>query len=289
MNRSNSATAGTEAGMHAGRPAVVAAGAGRPERDLAGAPFTILHRAQDWLAIHKPAGWLVHRTALDAHEPRIVLQALRDQIGQPVYPVHRLDKGTSGVLVLALTPQAARLWTDRFASRLLAKRYLALVRGWPPEAFTVDHPLRPDDAPKDAPAQEAVTTFTRLATLQIDEPLAGWPSVRAALVEACPLTGRRHQIRRHLKRAAHPVIGDATHGKGTINRWWAQRLGLQRLWLHARSLQAELQGGQDAGAGAGAGLPVVCSPLQAAFNADWQTVLALPQWRWDDGAAQALR
>lgn len=251
----------------------------------AGRPFTILHRDEDWLAIHKPAGWLVHRTGLDAHEPRIVLQALRDQIGQPVYPVHRLDKGTSGVLVLALTPDAARTWADRFAGRVLAKRYLALVRGWPPAAFTVNHALRPDDAPRDTPAQEAVTVFTRLARLQIDEPLGGWPSVRAALVEARPLTGRRHQIRRHLKHAAHPVIGDATHGKGAINRWWARHLGLQRLWLHAWSLQPQ----EDPGTDADSGLPAVCSPLQAAFNADWHAVLALPQWHWDEGGQRVLR
>lgn len=239
------------------------------------APFPVLHRAADWLAIHKPAGWLVHRTGLDAHEPRVVLQALREQLGRPVYPVHRLDKGTSGVLVMALSREAAGDWAPRFAGRSLDKRYIALVRGWPPASFTVDHPLRPDDAPPDAPAQDAVTRFTRLATLQIDAPLAGWPTVRAALVEARPLTGRRHQIRRHLKHASHPVIGDATHGKGQHNRWWAQHLGIGRLWLHARSLREE----------AGWLLPVLDSPLDAPFNADWARLLRLPQWRWDEAGA----
>lgn len=240
-------------------------------------PLVVLHQGADWLAVHKPSGWLVHRTALDAAERRVVLQALRDQIGQPVYPVHRLDKGTSGVLVFALHPSSAREWTARFTDRSLSKRYLALVRGWPAREFAVDHPLRQEDAGPNAALQGAVTHFRRLATLQIDEPLAGYPSVRAALVEARPLTGRRHQIRRHLKHAAHPVIGDATHGKGVHNRWWAERLGLTRLWLHAWQLEGA--------AAASADLPCITSGLDEAFNADWHRLLAWPQWRWDDDEA----
>src|SRR5690606_9108788 len=108
-------------------------------------------------AVYKPAGWLVHRTGLDAGETRFVLQTLRDQLGRHVYPVHRLDKGTCGVLVMALTPQAARTLSEAFAAQAVRKRYLALVRGWAPEQAEVDHPLRPDDAAPDAPVQPALT------------------------------------------------------------------------------------------------------------------------------------
>ena len=205
----------------------------------------ILWRDERVVAIYKPAGWLVHRTALDAHETRWVVQALRDQLGQPVYPVHRLDKGTCGVLLMALDADAARVLGQAFMDGRVHKRYLAVVRGWPswpscpspsdePSQHRIDHALRPDDSPPDAAVQPASTLVRRIATLAWPEAFdARFAETRIALVEAQPLTGRRHQIRRHLKHAGHPIIGDATHGKGPLNRWWAERLGVQRLWLHA--------------------------------------------------------
>lgn len=231
----------------------------------------LLWRDEHFVAVHKPAGWLVHRTGLDAHETRFVVQTLRDQLQQRVHPVHRLDKGTSGVLLMALSADAARLMSDLFERRQTHKRYIAMVRGWPPAEADVDHPLKPDDAPADALAQEARTRFRRLATLELNVPVDRYPSTRVALVEAWPETGRRHQIRRHLKHLAHPIIGDATHGKGAHNRWWAKQLGLQRLWLHAVEL--------------GFTHPVTGQPIQItdpwmdpALNPDW---LALWQdWPW---------
>ena len=201
--------------------------------------LTVLFRDDHLIAVHKPAGWLVHRTGLDAGETRFVVQALRDQLGgQWVYPVHRLDKGTCGVLLMALHSDAARVLAQAFETQRVAKRYLALVRGWAPEHACVDHPLKPDDAPEDAATQDARTTFFRLARLELPQASdARFQTTRASLMEARPATGRRHQIRRHLKHIAHPIIGDATHGKGPLNRWWAQQLGLARLWLHAWSIE----------------------------------------------------
>lgn len=192
----------------------------------------------DTVAIHKPPGWLIHRSPLDPHETRIVLQALRDQLGQRVYPVHRLDKGTCGVLLVALNPDAARALGHAFETHQVHKRYLAFVRGWPSmDEVLVDHALKPDDAPEDAAVQPAQTRIRALARFEIPESSDGrFATTRVALAEAQPLTGRRHQIRRHLKHIAHPIIGDATHGKGPLNRWWAERLGHQRLWLHAQAL-----------------------------------------------------
>jgi tRNA pseudouridine65 synthase len=112
--------------------------------------LTVLWRDERLVAVHKPAGWLVHRTGLDAHETRFVVQTLRDQLGQRVYPVHRLDKGTSGVLLMALDGEAARLMAQAFEAREVDKRYVAFVRGWLPDVVQVDHPLKPDDAPADA-------------------------------------------------------------------------------------------------------------------------------------------
>ncbi|HIV72998.1 MAG TPA: pseudouridine synthase [Candidatus Aquabacterium excrementipullorum] len=203
-------------------------------------PLPVLWRDERLVAVHKPSGWLVHRTGLDAHETRFVVQTLRDQLGQRVHPVHRLDKGTSGVLLMALDPEAARAMAQAFEARQIDKGYVALVRGWMPDEVRVDHALKPDDAPADAQPQPALTDFLCLHRIELPEAMdPRHPTTRVSLVEARPLTGRRHQIRRHLKHLSHPIIGDATHGKGPINRWWAQRLGLQRLWLHAFELGFE--------------------------------------------------
>jgi tRNA pseudouridine65 synthase len=196
----------------------------------------------DYLAIvHKPAGWLVHRTPLDKGETRFVLQTLRDQIGQRVWPVHRLDKGTSGVLVFARNAEVARTLGQAFESgEGLHKTYLAMVRGWPVDEGLIDHPLRrmPDDMRSQR--EEVQAAQTRFITVRQGElPLTqgDFPSTRFAEVQLQPLTGRRHQLRRHMKHIAHPIIGDATHGKGPLNRAIAEHLGAQRLWLHAISLE----------------------------------------------------
>ena len=200
----------------------------------------ILYR-DDYLAIvNKPTGWLVHRTPLDKGETRFVLQALRDQIGQHVWPVHRLDKGTSGVLVFALSAEVARTLGQAFETgEGLHKTYRAIVRGWPLPEGLIDHALKrmPDDMRSER--EEVQPAQTRYATLRRGElPIAQgqFPSLRWAEVQLQPLTGRRHQLRRHMKHIAHPIIGDATHGKGPLNRAVAEHLGLQRLWLHAQSL-----------------------------------------------------
>lgn len=251
-------------------------------------PLTLLWRDDHLVAVHKPAGWLVHRTGLDAGETRFVLQTLRDQLGQRVYPVHRLDKGTCGVLLIALHPEAARRLAQAFEQHAVHKHYLALVRGWAPMAVEVDHALRPDDAPPEAPAQPALTRFQRLACLE-------WPAAadtrhattRASLVAAQPLTGRRHQIRRHLKHLAHPIMGDATHGKGPLNRWWAQQLGQQRLWLHAQALQlVHPFSGEPLHLHSGLGLPGQVAPPAAGAPhtdlLDWHTLLQRQGvWTWD--------
>jgi tRNA pseudouridine65 synthase len=196
----------------------------------------------DYLAIvHKPAGWLVHRTPLDKGETRFVLQTLRDQIGQRVWPVHRLDKGTSGVLVFARNAEVARTLGQAFESgEGLHKTYLAMVRGWPVDEGLIDHPLRrmPDDMRSQR--EEVQAAQTRFITVRRGElPLTqgDFPSTRFAEVQLQPLTGRRHQLRRHMKHIAHPIIGDATHGKGPLNRAIAEHLGAQRLWLHAMCLE----------------------------------------------------
>ncbi len=193
------------------------------------------------VAIDKPAGLLVHRTGLDASETRFAVQLLHAQIKRPVWPVHRLDKGTSGVLLFALSPSVASAACSIFESNLIQKRYRAMVRGWPPDDGLIDHALRrlPDDRRATARAvdvQPARTRFRTLARFALPLPYGAHDETRCTLLELDPLTGRRHQLRRHCKHVAHPIIGDATHGKGPLNRALAEWLGVQRLWLHAVSL-----------------------------------------------------
>ena len=204
-------------------------------------PLEILYRDEHLIAIDKPPGLLVHRTGLDAGETRFAVQLLRDQIGQMVWPAHRLDKGTSGVLLFSLDADTARLMGQAFEQGTgIQKTYLAIVRGWPPASGLIDHPLKrmPDDMrTQREEIQAAQTRFRTVNRLELHLAYGEFPATRCALVECQPLTGRRHQLRRHLKHLNHPIIGDTTHGKGPLNRALAEWLGVQRMWLHARSLE----------------------------------------------------
>lgn len=201
-------------------------------------PLTLLHRDEHLVAIDKPAGLLTHRTPLDFHETRFALQILRDQIGRRVYPVHRLDKGTSGVLVFALDPESERALRTQFEAQTVDKHYLAVVRGHPPVDGCIDHPLkpRPDEFEFRDPrarleGKPARTHYTRLATAELPIAVDRYPTSRYALLHLRPESGRRHQLRRHLKHLAHPIVGDATYGKGRHNRMFQQQFACGRLLL----------------------------------------------------------
>jgi tRNA pseudouridine65 synthase len=181
------------------------------------APLPLLYRDGALAAVGKPSGMAVHRGW--SRERIVVLTLLRDHLGQPVFPVHRLDRATSGALVLALDPGTARGLQEQFVAGRVGKRYLALVRGIPPEQGVIDHPV---PRSPEGPRVPAVTEYRRLATFE-----------RYALLEVVPRTGRLHQIRRHLKHASHPLIGDVRYGKGEHNRLFRERFGLHRLALHA--------------------------------------------------------
>lgn len=201
----------------------------------------ILYQDQRLVAIHKPAGLLVHRSELDRHETRFAVQMLREQIGQWVWPAHRLDRGTSGVLLFALDPATAGMVGRQFEAQEVEKTYLAVVRGHPPEAGDIHHPLvRPKDDREikrdPGPPQPAHTRYRRLATVELPYPVDRYPTSRYALVELHPETGRRHQLRRHLKHISHPIIGDATYGKGRHNRLFAELFGTPRLLLACTGL-----------------------------------------------------
>jgi tRNA pseudouridine65 synthase len=197
--------------------------------------FELLLR-DEWLcAVNKPTGIMVHRSSIGT-DREFVMQNLRDQIGQRVWPVHRLDRATSGVLLFALDPETARELGQAFMDRRVDKRYLAVVRGWTEERGTVDHPLARH---KHAEPREARTRYERLATCELPIPVGGFETARYSLLEAMPETGRRHQIRRHLKHMSHHLIGDTTYGDGRHNRFFRQHLACHRMLLHASRLELE--------------------------------------------------
>jgi len=199
------------------------------------ATLAILYQDEVLVAIDKPSGLLVHRSPIDRHETRFAVQLLRRQLGRRVYPVHRLDKGTSGALLFALDPATAAALAEQFAGREVRKVYHAIVRGWPPASGVIDHALatvRDARAPAGTEvARPCRTAYRTLATVELPLRVDRYPSSRYALVELEPETGRRHQLRRHLAHVSHPIIGDSTYGKGRHNRLFAERFGVRRLLL----------------------------------------------------------
>lgn len=181
----------------------------------------VLYRDDTVVVVDKPSGLSVHRG--DDQGSTFALNLTRNAIGQWVYPVHRLDRATSGVLVFALSPEHARTLQESFSTRTVHKTYLALVRGTPPPSGVIDSPMAKREG---GPDVESVTEYE---TLFVSD-------VRLSLVEARPKTGRRHQIRRHLRRIDHPLAGDVNYGNGADNRRYRAQLGLYRLALHAQRL-----------------------------------------------------
>jgi tRNA pseudouridine65 synthase len=203
----------------------------------------IVYQDDYLVAINKPAGLLVHRSNIDRHETRFALQLLRDQLGQHVYPLHRLDKPTSGVLLFALSTDIARDVSSQFSNNLIDKTYLAVLRGWCPSAGKIDHPLKQQldkmtdrKARRDKPPQSAFTDFKQLATVELPFEVDRYPQSRYSLVEAYPKTGRKHQLRRHFKHISHPIIGDPKHGKSSHNRFFQQQFDCHRLLLSCTQL-----------------------------------------------------
>lgn len=202
----------------------------------------ILYRDDSLIAINKPAGMLVHRSWLDKHESVFAMQTLRDQIGQHVFPVHRLDRPTSGVLLFALNAETARIVSEQFEQHQVQKSYLAVVRGYLSGEDRIDYPLKvqldkiADKFSQEKAPQEAITDYQGLATVEMPYPAGKFSSARYSLVQLFPKTGRKHQLRRHLKHLFHPIMGDTNYGDLHQNRALTAHTGCDRLFLHANQL-----------------------------------------------------
>ncbi len=203
--------------------------------DINGSAFRILHEDDCCIAVLKPAGMFVHPTSWST-ETDVLTRRLQDFFGHRVFPVHRLDRATSGVIVFGRSSEAAGGLARQFRERRVVKKYLAVVRGYTDHAGTIDHPLRADD---NKPARDAVTDFRRISTVELPVPAGRYPTARFSLIEAMPKTGRLHQIRRHLHHISHPVVGDTVYGKGLQNRLFRELFSCHRLLLTAVELTFE--------------------------------------------------
>lgn len=192
----------------------------------------ILYRDNRICAVAKPSGLMVHRTGISA-DTVFLVDRLRDQLGQRIWTVHRLDRATSGVLLFALDVDAAGALGRQFEAGSIAKRYLAVVRGWLDESGTIDRPLRTPRGRE----QAARTHYRRLARTELEVPVHPHPTARYSLAGLAPETGRMHQLRRHLNGIAHPVVGDVNHGDRRHNRLFRSRFSCHRLMLHALSIE----------------------------------------------------
>lgn len=202
----------------------------------------ILYQDEWLVAVNKPSGWLVHRSWLDRDEKVVVMQTVRDQIGQHVFTAHRLDRPTSGVLLMGLSSEAGRLLSQQFEHHQIQKRYHAIVRGWLMDDAVLDYPLVEEldkiadkFARDDKGPQPAVTHYRggNGRNAGSDRALSDHPLWTGG---ADPKTGRKHQLRRHLAHLRHPIIGDSKHGDLRQNRSAAEHFGCQRLMLHASQL-----------------------------------------------------
>ena len=238
----------------------------------------IIYEDEFLVAINKEAGLLVHRSWLDKGETRFAMQLTRDAVGCHVFPVHRLDKPTSGVLLFAKSPAVARSLTEAFTEHNITKQYLAVVRGYMSEQGTVDYALsfQPDAiadkfANLDKPAQEAVTHWQSLA--QIELPFAvskKHDTSRYSLMRLTPETGRKHQLRRHMRHLFHHIVGDTSHGDGRHNRFFRTQYGCARMLLHAQTLALSH--------------PVTGEPLLIKAGLDDQWLRILEEFSWIESA-----
>jgi len=202
-------------------------------------PENILFRDDELLGVNKPAGVPVHGSRILEDQPETLIALVRLLEGGAVHPVHRLDRPVSGVMLLARSKQMLALMSQQFENREVGKCYLAVARGWTDPEGTISHALYPprDERKPASIAREAVTHYQRIARVEIPVPVPPYPTARYSLLALYPETGRRHQLRRHMKHISHHLLGDTTYGRGDHNQVFRKELSCRRLLLHAWSLE----------------------------------------------------
>ncbi|MBU1669066.1 tRNA pseudouridine(65) synthase TruC [bacterium] len=200
----------------------------------------ILYLDEHLVAVNKPSGLLVHKSPIDKAETEFALQLVRDQIGQYVYPIHRLDKPTSGVLIFALSSEVARLMAEAFKAHEVQKEYMAVVRGYTKKHELINYDLKvildkkaDKDRSDNKEPQEAKTYYESLATVELPYAVSRYSVARYSLLRLIPKTGRKHQLRRHMKHILHPIVGDTKYGRNEHNNLFREKFDCHRLLLHS--------------------------------------------------------
>jgi len=199
----------------------------------------ILYQDDDFVAVNKPPGMVVHRSGMVGEVATDLVSEVKGLVGCRVFPCHRLDRPTSGVVLLAFAPETVRLVQEKWNSSVVEKEYVAIVRGWIGEPGKLDYPLRLEEPRTRGgvlPLQSAVTVYHPRAWYEHPVSSGRYATTRLTLCSLKPRTGRRHQLRRHLAHLRHPIVGDTTHGDGKLNRWAREQTGSHRLFLHSGQL-----------------------------------------------------
>lgn len=232
----------------------------------------ILYQDDVLIALNKPAGLAVHRSKMVGNAEEFLIDLLRTQVGDGVYLAHRLDRATSGVILVARNREIAAALGEQFMDRSIRKQYLVVVRGWPgPAEDVIDYPL--PGSRQTGPRREARTRYRQLATVEVPIALGRYPQQRYALLLAEPESGRFRQIRKHLAHIHHPVIGDCQHGRSDHNRLYKQHFGCHRMLLHARRLHLAH--------------PVSGAPMTIEAPLDQAYATLLERFGWTDAAVSA--
>lgn len=205
---------------------------------MARKPLTVLYQDAHIVAIDKPPGLLVHRSPLDKRETQFAVQTLRDQIGRHVFPAHRLDRPTSGVLLFSFDGKIAASLGEQMMSKQVHKEYHAIVRGYVQGTGAIDYALKyrfdkiADKHRRQQPLpQQATTLYSAVNCYELPYPVGKYQTARYSLVKLNPTTGRKHQLRRHMVHIRHPIIGDTTHGDGKQNKFMQHTFNFKNLAL----------------------------------------------------------
>lgn len=205
----------------------------------------VIKRYSNLIFVNKPPGLLVHRSPIDKNETEFLIQNLRDEIGEKVYPIHRLDKPTSGIILFTLDKEIIPSYQKLWENNQIDKMYSCVVRGWLTQKVELNYPLEQFDKLKERKSEaqgikkEAISIFSPVEKYETEVSFGKFPTARYSLLDVNILTGRRHQIRRHAAHLRHPIIGDANHGDGKHNRFFREELNCPGLLLQSRYLGFE--------------------------------------------------
>jgi len=226
----------------------------------------IVYQDEYLVAINKPHGLLVHRSKY-ADEARVfAVQELRNQLGQHVYPCHRIDRKTGGVLLFALDQNTCGKVQQQFMDNRVAKTYLAIVRGYSPESGEINYPLINESGKE----QDAITLYETIKQTELEVPFGRFPTSRYSLIKAYPKTGRMHQIRKHMAHIFHPIIADRPHGCNKQNRLFKEKWAMDTMMLHALQLEINHPINQER------------ITINASLQTEFQRMLQLMGWDWTD-------